>query len=118
VTQQKPLSDKQAFSCERATQPVCKCRCGGVLHGAKRGGTNADGTPDRTFFEALPTDDPHYLPNEEIRQRQQAERKAAVQRKRKIIFLERTIGDLRSVGAEFSAAYYERELAALKGDEG
>ena len=26
-----------AVACETATGPVCKCRCGGALHGADRG---------------------------------------------------------------------------------
>ncbi len=59
-TKMKPLSEKQARSCEEAKDPVCKCRCGGRLHGARRGGDND--TP-RSFFEGLPEDDPHYLPS-------------------------------------------------------
>ncbi len=33
----KTLSEKQAQKCEDAKEPICKCRCGGQLHGAKRG---------------------------------------------------------------------------------
>lgn len=53
----KSLSLKQAQNCENAKEPVCKCRCGGALHGAKRGGE----TPGLDFFEGLPSDDPHRL---------------------------------------------------------
>lgn len=31
------LSLKQAQRCEDAAEPMCKCRCGGAFHGAKRG---------------------------------------------------------------------------------
>jgi hypothetical protein len=41
-----------ARRCESACKPKCKCRCGGLLHGKKRG-------DDPAFFEALPDDDPH-----------------------------------------------------------
>jgi len=37
--------------------PRCRCRCGGALHGIKRGGDS----PARPFYEALPDDDPHHL---------------------------------------------------------
>lgn len=33
----KNLSIKQAQKCEDAKEPLCKCRCKGALHGAKRG---------------------------------------------------------------------------------
>ena len=56
---ERPLTLKQAQNCENAREPVCKCRCGGALHGAKRGGD----TPTATFFETLPEDDPHYRPD-------------------------------------------------------
>lgn len=45
----KPLSFNQARSCEEALRPRCRCRCGGKLHGAKRG--NVD---------SLPKDDLHF----------------------------------------------------------
>lgn len=51
---QKQLSIRQAERCETAREPVCKCRCGGKLHGAKRGS-------GRSFFEELPEDDPHHI---------------------------------------------------------
>jgi hypothetical protein len=53
----KALSDKQIASCENATTPVCKCRCGGALHGVARGGPN----PAWDFFYDLPEDDPHHI---------------------------------------------------------
>ncbi len=53
----KALTERQARNCEEAKGPVCRCRCGGALHGAKRGGDN----PDRTWYEALPEDDPHLV---------------------------------------------------------
>lgn len=38
-----------AAACENATHSRCRCRCGGALHGAKRGPV-----------EQLPPDDPHH----------------------------------------------------------
>lgn len=48
----KPLNLRQAQRCETAKHGRCRCRCGGVLHGAARG-------MDEEFFRALPEDDPH-----------------------------------------------------------
>jgi hypothetical protein len=48
----KRLSEAQASRCEHATRPRCKCRCGGVLHGASRG----------AVAEFAPVD-PHYAPS-------------------------------------------------------
>lgn len=62
VTRQKALSLKMAQKCEQAQEPVCKCRCGGTGHGRKR---NGEGTPDLSFFNGLPEDDPHYIPSAE-----------------------------------------------------
>ncbi len=45
----KMLSIRQASRCEEAKMPRCRCRCGGRLHGAKRG----------VDVTALPSDDPH-----------------------------------------------------------
>lgn len=53
----RQLSERQARNCEEARTPRCRCRCGGRLHGVKRGGNN----PERTFYEDLPDDDPHHL---------------------------------------------------------
>jgi hypothetical protein len=51
----RPLNAKQAFECETATHPRCRCRCGGELHGANRLETaNAAHDLDRH--------DPHYSP--------------------------------------------------------
>ena len=47
---QKALSRRAAQNCENAAEPVCRCRCGGALHGAGRG-----------RVEDLPVDDPHSL---------------------------------------------------------
>lgn len=99
----KPLSDKQAQACENATQLVCKCRCGGALHGAKRGGTAADGGLDRAFFESLSEDDPHYLPS------------AAVKKARKrIATLTKWAERWEKEGLHGAAAYYRREIAELQ----
>lgn len=45
----KALSYRQAASCESATKPRCRCRCGGTLHGAKRADPRE-----------LPSEDPHH----------------------------------------------------------
>ena len=45
----KRLSESSASRCEHATQSRCKCRCGGVCHGASRGAV-----------VDLPADDPHH----------------------------------------------------------
>jgi hypothetical protein len=47
------LSMRSAQRCETAQTKRCKCRCGGLLHGAKRG-------QDAGFFKSLPLTDPHY----------------------------------------------------------
>ena len=62
------LSLKMAARCESAAEPLCKCRCGGALHGAKRG-TGA------AFFDALAADDPHFVAT---KARKKRERDAAV----------------------------------------
>jgi hypothetical protein len=49
----KRLSLRQASRCETAKGKVCRCRCGGLLHGSARG-------EGAEFFETLPADDPHY----------------------------------------------------------
>lgn len=48
----KTLSLRAAKRCENSEHTRCRCRCGGVLHGAKRG-------LDETYFFNLPEDDPH-----------------------------------------------------------
>lgn len=59
----RPLSSAQASNCENAREPVCKCRCGGALHGAARApiGSAQD---DPLFYESLPETDPHHLPSD------------------------------------------------------
>lgn len=32
----RALSERQAWECETAAHPRCRCRCGGKLHGANR----------------------------------------------------------------------------------
>jgi hypothetical protein len=46
----RPLNYTQADACENARFSRCKCRCGGALHGAKRG----------IPFDELGIDDPHH----------------------------------------------------------
>jgi hypothetical protein len=53
----KKLTARQAQNCEEALGPVCRCRCGGALHGAKRKGYEQG----REFYENLPEDDPHII---------------------------------------------------------
>jgi len=48
----KRLSLRAAQRCETAKTARCRCRCGGLLHGASRG-------MDKEFFTALPDGDPH-----------------------------------------------------------
>jgi hypothetical protein len=62
----RSLSLTQAGRCEHAKTERCRCRCGGALHGAKRG-------LDAAFFAALPADDPHRA--HEPRTRQPRQRK-------------------------------------------
>jgi len=53
----KKLSVRQARNCENAIGDICKCRCGGVLHGSGR----AKETTNYTDFSKLPAEDPHYI---------------------------------------------------------
>jgi hypothetical protein len=103
------LSTKLAQACEEATQPQCKCRCGGVLHGAKRGGTNTDGSIDRAFFERLPQDDPHYLPSEEVKQRRAKQKKI----ERRIATLQKRI---EKEPSEYIRRWYGREVTSLRAE--
>jgi hypothetical protein len=69
----RALSWRQASRCESARGGKCRCRCGGLLHGSKR-----IEQPEREFFEALPAEDPHHLPDaEERKQRRNSARKQA-----------------------------------------
>lgn len=53
----RPLTEKQARSCEYAKTKRCRCRCGGALHGAGRLAADAPGRE----FELLPESDSHRL---------------------------------------------------------
>lgn len=55
----KPLTARQAATCETAKTPPskCRCRCGGAGHGKGR-----SHEAQREFFEALPEEDPHHVP--------------------------------------------------------
>lgn len=64
----KPLSPRQAERCESAREPVCRCRCGGALHGANRG-------QGRAFLGGLTEADPHYVPTEERQAELRAEQR-------------------------------------------
>lgn len=57
----RALSSREIVNCENATQPACKCRCGGALHGARRVKPE-DGIAG---FHALPDDDPHHILTEQ-----------------------------------------------------
>jgi len=48
----RPLSGRQAVTCETAKTKRCKCRCGGLLHGKGRFSEAGDAVD-------LPADDPH-----------------------------------------------------------
>jgi hypothetical protein len=50
----RPLSARQATACENATGNRCRCRCGGLLHGARRFTSAED-------VGAIRRDDPHYF---------------------------------------------------------
>lgn len=71
----KALSLAQANNCETAREPVCKCRCQGALHGARRGEGIA-------FFNGLPVDDPHYIPSAEARKEQKRKEREEIQKRR------------------------------------
>lgn len=65
----RPLNERQARRCEEAHHPRCRCRCGGILHGATRGGVDAPAD----YYEQLGDDDPHRIETEEVK----AQRRAA-----------------------------------------
>lgn len=50
VSHQRALGYAYAKACEEARETTCRCRCGGVWHGAKR----------TAYPETLAVDDPHY----------------------------------------------------------
>jgi hypothetical protein len=51
----RPLTFRQALTCEAATNDRCRCRCGGAAHGTKR-------SQLVEFYEKLPETDPHRIP--------------------------------------------------------
>ena len=53
----RPLNATQAASCEKAAAARCRCRCGGSAHGAAQ-----MVEAEREFFEQLPVEDPHHIP--------------------------------------------------------
>ena len=63
----RALSERAASRCETAKHSVCRCRCRGVFHGARRhaiGYQNAadhEALFDASFFWGLPEDDPHHV---------------------------------------------------------
>lgn len=95
MSEQKPLTARQAARCEEAKGDDCDCRCAGALHGARRGDnyyfttqTPISGyeTP-REFFESLnPELDDHYVPSaaalavQKRRRREEEQRRKATAR--------------------------------------
>ncbi len=88
----KAMSQSMANRCENAKEPVCHCRCGGALHGARRLATNTVGDTVPTEFEKLPEEDPHFVPSKKRakelakerkreRKRQEREERAAAYKK-------------------------------------
>lgn len=73
----RALSLAQAHRCETAQHTVCRCRCAGALHGAAREQLSV--YTGRDFYEALPKDDPHHLPDPA--EKRQKARDARVKRK-------------------------------------
>lgn len=53
----RPLTEKQARSCEHANTKRCRCLCSGALHGAGRFAADAP----RREFEVLSETDAHRL---------------------------------------------------------
>ena len=54
----RPLTARQVITCEDACKPRCRCRCGGVFHGAAR-------SQLVEYFEKLPASDPHWRPEQD-----------------------------------------------------
>jgi hypothetical protein len=52
-----PFFAYQAANCEHGREEVCRCRCGGKLHGAKRAGLGFSPTE----YYLLPADDRHHV---------------------------------------------------------
>lgn len=56
VERTRSLTAYQAVQCEQALEDRCRCRCGGLYHGAKRPGLRFD--PEAYYL--LPVEDPHH----------------------------------------------------------
>lgn len=102
------LSQKQAQACENALTPRCRCRCGGQLHGAKRGGEEV---PPREWFEELAPDDPHRITTEE--ERDARRRVATMLRQTRAVLrkLEHDRARLLELGSTANAARLEADIA-------
>jgi len=73
----KALSQRMANECENAKNPTCHCRCGGMLHGARRAPTNTSGDTAPQWFEQLPETAPHFVPSKKRAKELAKERKRA-----------------------------------------
>jgi hypothetical protein len=74
--QKRFLSKRQAQRCEDACEPICKCRCGGAFHGAKRGS-----------IAGLSESDPHFVPTAEWKKaKAAAERSARIKARLKVLY--------------------------------
>ena len=110
-TYQRRLTEKQASRCENALTPRCRCRCGGSLHGAKRGGEDV---PSRAFFEELADDDPHRVRTwEELEARKDTARHIRYARfvKKK---LEHDCARLLELGSTANAAVLEKQIKEME----
>lgn len=81
----RALSVRQAANCEEAKEPVCRCRCGGALHGAKRNGAV---TADLGWLSMLPDDDPHHVDTPEQKKARKHAARQALENKRMEAFAE------------------------------
>lgn len=83
--QQKPLGEAMARRCEEARGGVCHCRCGGRFHG--RGAAQAAGAGGGLpldFYNALPEDDPHWLPTQAWKDEQKRKKREAERERKEI----------------------------------
>jgi hypothetical protein len=64
---ERALSLKQAFNCEIAAEPRCRCRCNGAAHGRRRTFVELWSDDPATLhtiaqdMDVLPPEDPHYI---------------------------------------------------------
>lgn len=116
-TYTRRLSLKQAQACENALTPRCRCRCGGALHGAKRGvadGYAADELPPEEFFEGLPEDDAHRITSETEREDRRRAAVLVVQARAVIKKYEHDRDRLLELGMSATAAKLEADIAEQK----